>query len=213
MKPYYQDEAVTIYHGDAREVLLCLEADGAVMVTDPVWPNAHPDLVGADRPLELFREILEVTPPLKTLVVWLGCQSDPRFLTVVPAAYPFLRMCYMRKAVPSYNGRCLVTGDVLYAFGSWPAPGPGHIVIPGECSVTSKPGLRQPHPAARNQDHAAWAINWWTAVGGLVLDPYMGTGTTLRACKDSGRKAIGIEIEERYCETAAKRMSQEVLAL
>jgi site-specific DNA-methyltransferase (adenine-specific)/site-specific DNA-methyltransferase (cytosine-N4-specific) len=67
------------------------------------------------------------------------------------------------------------------------------------------------HPAAMPKELARRCISSGSHTNDVVLDPFMGSGTTLRAAKDLGRRAIGIEIEERYCEIAANRLRQEVL--
>jgi site-specific DNA-methyltransferase (adenine-specific) len=67
------------------------------------------------------------------------------------------------------------------------------------------------HPTPKPEDLMRWLIT--KCPPGVVADPFMGSGSTLRAAKDLGRKAIGIEVDERYCEVAARRMGQEVLAL
>jgi len=67
------------------------------------------------------------------------------------------------------------------------------------------------HPCAKPPMAWNWLLDRVSLVGWTVIDPFLGSGSTARSCKDLGRKCIGIEIEESYCEIAAYRLQQEVL--
>jgi len=213
MKPYYEHAGITIYHGDCREVLPHIEAEA--IITDPVWPNCPPGLlIGSDRPDALFAEAVPLMESIADrIVVILGSTSDPRFLRHL--TMPFLCLRYLRYALPSYRGRLLYGGDAAYCFGTLPEEWPdGYRVAPGEVTHTHKGDPWHNgtgHPGARQITHMDFLCRWWG--GGSVLDPFCGSGTTLLACKALHIPAIGIEIEERYCEIAAKRLAQEVLDL
>lgn len=211
MTPYYQDETVTIYHGDARELLPSLA--GGSLLTDPTWPNATVPLFGFDDPWRMLRQVLDAAPgTTRRLAIHLGCDSDPRFLSAVQQGrWKFFRACWLDMSRPHYKGRLLAGAEVAYLFGEPPASIPGTRVIPGMRRDHSPDGKYSGHPCPRKLGHAAFLVRWWSEPSDIVLDPFMGSGTTLRASKDIGRKAIGIEIEERYCEIAAKRMAQRTL--
>ncbi len=74
----------------------------------------------------------------------------------------------------------------------------------------SERGQQREHPTQKPLAVMSWCMGFYPEAR-IVVDPFMGSGTTLRAAKDLGRKGIGIEIEECYCEIAARRMAQEVL--
>jgi len=81
--------------------------------------------------------------------------------------------------------------------------------VPGVFSCRA-PGTEREHIAQKPDDVLRWVMQV-AEPGCVVLDPFMGSGSTLRAAKDMGRQAIGIDVDERYCEIAAKRLGQEVL--
>lgn len=222
VKPYYEHAGITIYHGDARQILPQLSTVDTVL-TDPVWPNSSKELVGSERPAELFAETCAALPEFSRLIVHLGCDSDPRFLMGVPPTIPFIRTCWLRYSCPTRKGRCLYGADVAYVFGAYPKSAPGRRVISGEYCST-KPDVRRvrvtkhrewggpvprEHPCPRRLQHLRWLVSKW--VEGVACDPFAGSGTTLVACAVQNVPAIGIEIEEKYCEIAAKRLAQEVM--
>ncbi len=210
MEPYYTEPGITIYHGDAREILPTLGKVDAV-ITDPVWPNSHPSLFGSDKPVEMFREVMPLIATSR-VALQLGCDSDPRgFLDVIPL--PLFRIAWLEYSAPFYKGRLLYTGDVGYLFGAPPASRPGGRVIPGRCIHVTGSEDKPDHPCARAYTHVRWLVNYWSGEGETIIDPFVGSGTTLHAAKNLGRKAIGIDIEERFCEQAVKRLRQEVLAI
>jgi DNA modification methylase len=135
--------------------------------------------------------------------------SDPRFL--VPVPMKFARASILPYAMPGYIGRWLGGDELAYSFGTPIERREGQLVIPGRAPlVQPRERPNNGHPCSRAMKHTQFLVRWWSEPGETILDPFAGSGTTLIAAKNLGRRAIGIEIEERYCEIAAKRLSQEV---
>ena len=219
MKPYYEDDAVTIYHGDCREVLPTVDLPGeAVVVTDPPYgigwsrgentrkrsSQAHAGIQGdnsttaRDAALALTSHLPAVVfgsfyapPPdrVRQVLVW----HKPADSGVVGSTTG-----YRRDAEPIF----LLDPWPLRTW-SWSS------VLRCQGESISAHTRRTGHPHTKPLDLISTLIQ--RSPEGLVVDPFVGSGTTLRAAKDLGRKAIGIELDERYCEIAAKRMGQEVL--
>lgn len=209
---FYEEPGIQIYCGDCREILPLIDPVD-VILTDPIWPDCEKIFPGVDA-LSLFTSAALHFPRLTDrLIVILGGMTDPRFLSSIPAEMEFLRACWMRFMPPRYRGTVLDGADVAYIFGAGWLNGSGRRILPGE--VTSQYDPETPkqteHPCPRNTGHMTWLIDRYSAPGHTILDPFSGSGTTIKAAKDTGRNAIGIEIEPKYCEVAVQRLKQGVL--
>jgi DNA modification methylase len=203
MTPYYQDESVTIYHGDAAELLWHIETD--IVVTDPPYGigKAEWDDRLPIETLELaaFRsQAMAVMPG-----VWnIGTMPD----RLGPQRYRWTLSAYLtngmtRGAVGFGNWiPCLLYGREGAAL--YRQDGDARAFVVG---TEDKPN----HPSPKPLRVMTWIIDRMPP--GPVLDPFLGSGTTLMAAKALGRKGIGIEIDEAHCEEAANRCRQEVLGL
>ncbi len=222
IEPYYTDDHVTIYNGDCFTLLKTLKFD--VVVTDPPygidWNQPAYKTVGrpasdrtkrhdgiandesttardnliidiGNRPALMFgSSVVQIPQTVKAVLVW----QKPRDAGLFGSVGSWRR-----------------DWEPIYVLGRWEQ-------LPATCSAvlrsragTTRKYAQGVHPHAKPVDLMIQLIE--ACPTGVILDPFMGSGSTLRAAKDLGRKAIGIEIDERYCEIAARRMAQEVLPL
>lgn len=221
-KLYYQDDWATIYHGDCREVDVG-EVD--LVLTDPPYGVAYVTSrrsrgdklkvpIANDGSLEVVAEAWPIAMGfLKDNRHWYAFAS-PRMIAEASAVF------VEAKHILAWDkGDRGTVGDLECGFGeAWegifygmkgrrPLNGPRpRTVIRRDWSSTMDPV----HPTVKPVSLLLQLVEWSTDTGEVVFDPFMGSGTTLRAAKDLNRKSIGIEIEEKYCEIAANRLSQEV---
>lgn len=215
MKPYYEHGGITIFHGDCREILPQVKAD--VLVTDPPYGIA----VDTDNSRfsggtlgNIAKRGNGIGPAGGKPVVGDGEPFDPAFLVDVCGDAIVWGWNHFANKLP--RGSCLVwLKRYDEAFASFLSDAEvawfsrGHGVYCRRDLSNNSIALTRVHPTQKPVSLMTWCLGFLSQ--GSVLDPFMGSGTTIVAAKQLGRRAIGIEIEERYCEVAAKRLSQEVL--
>ena len=218
-KPYYQDSAVTIYHGDCREILPALKTVDLVLTDPPYGINVNTDnfRFSGGTAGNMAKRSDGPGTGVGAKIANDEKEFDPSFLT----QYGTHQIVWGWNNYPDKlpRGACLVwlkRNDE--AFGSFLSDAEtawmskGHGVYCRRDLSNNAIALQRVHPTQKPISLMCWCLNFFPNAK-TILDPFMGSGTTLRAAKDLNRQAIGIELEEKYCEIAASRMSQEVLAL
>ena len=218
MTPYYQDDRATIYCGDCREILPTLGAFDLLLTDPPYGINYKPEgggkgKNGKEYPAKRFTNadcvigdgeifnpacILELA---ENMVVWGGSN----FADQLPATRGWL----------VWDKKCGINRDNQFsdcelAWTNWNRPIKLYTHRWTGYNRDSERDTPRQHPTQKPIDLMRWCI---TLAGDIetIIDPFMGSGTTLHAAKLEGKHATGIEIEEKYCEIAARRLEQGVL--
>ena len=239
MKPYYEADGITIYHGDALEVMGSIEISVDAVLTDPPYASGSRTEASrvssgamlragrfSDRPIDLDQMTT-------TGFIWLMRQTALRCYPLIPDGGSFLSFIDWRQwpnlvgALETCNYR--VQGMVVWDKMSMglgngfraqhelichASKGVPTVVDRGLGNVLRhKRDAPTDHPSPKPPGLLRDLLSVVTEADALVLDPFMGSGSTLVACREAGRRVIGIESVEAYCEVAAKRLAQGVLDL
>lgn len=230
MTPYYSDDSVTLYHGDSRDYLHELP-DAAVdcVITDPPyadWTHTQAKTnAGRGHGVRAVKFQSFTDGDLRAALTECGRVSRRWVIASLDYAHAFTV-----DQSPPTGLRCLRIGIWVKPNPmpqiSADRPGQGWEAIAflhradvrpawnggGKAGVWTHPVVQsQGHPTVKPLPMVADWVRLFTDPGDLILDPFVGSGTTLVAAKQEGRRAIGVEIDERYCELAARRLAQEVL--
>lgn len=236
MKPYYEENGITIYHGDCVDVLPLLERVDVVITDPPYSDHTHKKqwigsalTKGKARNGTKFKELGfdPLSPELRALV----CRESARLAArwslffsdlegvdgwredILKSGLEYIRTMIWDKvdSAPQFTGdRPAASAEaIVVAHPSGKKRWNGG----GRRSVFTYPvnGANQgskPHPSTKPEPLMRELIALFTDEGETILDPFMGSGTTLVAAKRLGRKAIGIEINKTYCDVAVERLRQ-----
>lgn len=228
MRPYFEEGGIAIYHGDCREIAPSL---GPVdhMISDPPYSDTTHEGARTGGSLDTVKVLVNFASVTVDDVRAMIASADVRRWVVLtvdwqhvlplkqqpPAGYRFIRHGAWVKpnGTPQFTGDRPAQGWEAVAIlhrevrGRMRWNGGGLPAVWTHCKVA---GL---HPTGKPEPLLADFVTAFTEPGDLILDPFMGSGTTLVVAKRLGRRAIGIEQEERYCEVAAQRLRQGALDL
>jgi site-specific DNA-methyltransferase (adenine-specific) len=218
--PYYEDDKVTLYCGDCREITAWLAA--GVLVTDPPYGRGwkqgrHWDTAHADDHHPGITGDSDTSLRDWALSTW-GARPAAVFGDPMLAPPTGTKLVGFYRKPPNAGTRGAIGGfrrdvEVFYLLGGWPAglAGRSSIVatVTGGQGGPASPQGRYGHPHTKPLDVMEQLID--ACPPGVIADPFAGSGSTLVAARNLGRRAIGVEIEERYCERAARRLAQGVL--
>jgi site-specific DNA-methyltransferase (adenine-specific) len=225
MRPYYSDPWVTLYHSRCEDVLPTLDAASIDLVlTDPPYGISYVsnyrqqkfDAIAHDHavPVEWVSELRRVAK-FRTAVYWFACDDS-----LEETRNALLSIGFGLNTMLVWDKQVFTAGNLndygqqteYIVFGT---NGPTRLNGSRDPNLLSVPRINprvMVHPTEKPIPLLSYLIMRSTGADEVVLDPFAGSGSTLIAAKDLGRKAIGIEIEERYCEIAATRLAQSVMA-
>lgn len=221
MKPYYADDLVTLYHGDCREITEWLAAD--VLVTDPPYGigwKRHGGGVKVNRGArhEGIANDTDTSARDAALAAW-GARPGLVFASFDAAKPANVKHTLVWRKWDNSGVLGSTTGwrrdvEPIYLTGTWPARAASFsslITCSGTSGGPGSPAGRYGHPHAKPLDVMEQLID--ACPPGVIADAFAGSGSTLVAARNLGRRAIGVELEERHCETIVARLRQGALLL